>query len=84
MTDPRILRTFHIGNLMVSELSEPGLVELTIPDGTCRLTKDQWELVNQISAGYQPYGGDFVRFQESAQATLPLSVPAADLEDLQP
>ena len=77
MTDPLILRTFRIGDFQVSELPEPGLVELTIPDGTCRLTQAQWKQVHQISASYQSYGAGFVRFQEPTQATLPLDVPIA-------
>ena len=75
MTTP-ILRTFRIGDLQVSECPEPGVVELLIPDGTCRMTREQWQQLGDLTADFCTYNTDFVRFVEPpAQAELPLSAP---------
>ena len=88
MTDtPIVLRTFRIGELQISETDKPGIVELTVPDGSCDLTKEQWDALHQISSSYRQYGSDYVRFvPEPKQEELELhpGVPCSELEGLMP
>jgi len=72
MTAPILLRTFRIGDLQVSECAEPDSVEISLPDGTCRLTEAQWQKLHEISTSFRQYG-DFVNFQPvPKQVELPL------------
>jgi len=71
---PILLRTFRIGDLQVSECAEPDSVEISLPDGACRLTEAQWQKLHEISTSFRQYG-DFVNFQAlPKQAELPLDL----------
>jgi len=69
-----ILRTFQLGPMQISETDEPGIVEIFVPDGACRLTKEQWQQqLRALTRDYAYHDSDFVRFvDEPEQQALPL------------